>query len=75
MKLPKILLTVAVTSFLTAGFALAADKPATTEAKKAACCMKAEKDGKDCSHACCVEAMEAGKNCEKCGGAGMADKK
>lgn len=75
MKLPKFLLTIIAASFLTAGLALAADKPETAEAKKAGCCLKAEKDGKACGHACCVEAMEAGKNCEKCGGAGMAEKK
>jgi hypothetical protein len=76
MKLPKLFLSVFVASMLTAGLALAADeKPQTAEAKKAGCCVKAEKDGKACGHACCVEAMEAGKNCEKCGGSGLAEKK
>ncbi len=75
MKLPKILVTLIAALFLTAGYALAEDKPATAEPKKAACCAKAEKDGKDCGHGCCVKAMEAGKNCEQCGGAGMAEKK
>lgn len=75
MKLPKVLLALIAASFLTAGLAAADDKPQTAEAKKAGCCVKAEKDGKACGHACCVEAMEAGKNCEKCGGSGMAEKK
>ncbi len=76
MKLPKLFVSVVVALLLSAGLALAAnDAPKTAEAKKAGCCVKAEKEGKACGHACCVEAMEAGKNCERCGGAGMAEKK
>ena len=76
MKLPKILFTLAVASFLTSGFAYAvADGTASPEAKKAGCCMKAEKDGKVCAHECCVDAAKAGKNCEKCGGAGAVEAK
>ena len=74
MKLPQILVSVVAACVLSVA-AFAEDKPATAEAKKAGCCVKAEKDGKECSHACCVTAMEAGKNCEKCGGSGAAEKK
>ncbi len=61
-----------VFSLLAAGaFALgayAADPAKAPEGKKAGCCVKAEKDGKACSHGCCVEAAKDHKNCEKCGG-------
>lgn len=75
MKLPKIILSVIVASFLTAGFAFATASNAASDSKKAGCCVKAEKDGKTCDHACCVDAAKEGKNCEKCGGSGKAETK
>jgi len=72
MKLSKILFSLAAASVLTLGL-LAADpaKPAPA-GKKGGCCVKAEKEGKTCSHPCCVEAAKAHKNCEKCGGTNPA---
>ncbi len=76
MKLPKLLVTLVVASSLISGFAFAADAAAgSTAPKKAACCEKAAKDGKECGHECCAEAAKAGKNCEKCGGAGAIEAK
>ncbi len=75
MKFYKILFVVA--ALASASFALADDaKPAVpAEAHKAKCCLKAEKDGKTCSHECCIEAAKAGKNCEKCGGTNAPETK
>lgn len=75
MKSPKILLSLVVASFLTSGIAFAADAKPAAESKKAACCEKAAKEGKECGHECCAEAAKAGKNCEKCGGAGAVEAK
>jgi hypothetical protein len=30
------------------------------------CCVKAEAEGKECTHQCCVDAHKAKKTCEKC---------
>jgi hypothetical protein len=72
MKLKNTLLTLVVAT-LFSGAAFAAD-PAPV-AKKAGCCVKAEKAGHECDHECCVAAAKDGKNCEKCGGAGAVTKK
>ena len=64
MKSSKILLPFFVASMFVATFAFAG------EAKQAACCAKAAKDGAACTHGCCVTAAKDGKNCEKCGGSG-----
>lgn len=74
MKLPKILLSLLVASFLTAGFAFASGSD-SAESKQAGCCQKAEKNGKACDHECCADAAKDGKNCEKCGGSGKAEAK
>jgi hypothetical protein len=77
MKLPKILLSLVVASFLTSGLAFAADASAgsSTAPKKAGCCEKASKNGKTCEHECCAEAAKDGKNCPKCGGEGKLETK
>lgn len=36
--------------------------------KKAGCCAKAAKEGKNCPHLCCFEAAKKQKNCENCKG-------
>ena len=64
MKSSKLLLPFFVASMFAATFAFAG------EAKQAACCAKAAKDGAACTHGCCAEAAKDGKNCAKCGGAG-----
>jgi hypothetical protein len=72
MKSYKLLLVVAALASASFAFAEEAKKDAPAEPHKAKCCMKAEKDGKACTHECCVEAAKAGKNCEKCGGTNAA---
>jgi hypothetical protein len=76
--------TMRLCAIVTLGFALGyafadagdADKKKVGEGGKAKCCMKAEKDGKTCSHQCCVDGAKEGKNCEACGGHNKAkDKK
>jgi len=74
MKLKNTLVALIVGSLLTAGVAFGASEPAK-EAKAAACCAKAVKDGKTCTHECCIAAAKAGMNCEKCGGSGKAEVK
>jgi len=64
MKTPRLFVSLIVAFLCTASFALA------DEAKKAGCCVKAEKDGHACAHECCVAAAKDGKNCAKCGGSG-----
>ena len=54
-------------SLASAGFVFAAD---TAASKTAACCAKAQGEGKACAHPCCVEAAKAGDNCTKCKGSG-----
>lgn len=76
MKSLKKLITIAALALFAAGLSYAEDKKETaSEAKVAACCAAAEKDGKSCSHGCCVEASKAGQNCGRCGGSGAAAKK
>lgn len=50
----------------TAFVGYAADAGNKPEAKKPACCLKAEKEGKKCEKPCCVAAAKEGKVCEKC---------
>lgn len=66
MKSIRILLVLAIASFLSTAFLRAEE--AKNEGTKAKCCVKAEKKGEKCSHECCVAAAKEGKNCEKCGG-------
>lgn len=73
MKTLKIIATLAAPLFV-AGLAFAA-ADAKSEAKAAACCATAAKDGKTCAHACCVTATKAGNNCTTCGGVGALAKK
>lgn len=68
MKLPQFLLAFASASVIAVGLAFADPAKPAPAGTKGGCCVKAEKDGKTCSHPCCVEAAKAGKNCEKCGG-------
>ena len=71
MKNIRLLLALAVASFLTAAL-VNAEEPKKQEAKKAGteakCCLKAEKNGEKCTHECCVAAAKDHMNCEKCGG-------
>jgi hypothetical protein len=71
MKTIRLVLTLAVVSFVTAAVQ-AEDAPASKPAK---CCAKAEGKGEKCTHDCCVEAAKAGNNCEKCGGSGKVEEK
>jgi hypothetical protein len=71
MKLRNTITAIIVGSLLTAGFAFAAE----AAAKAAACCTKATKDGKPCTHECCVKAAKDGNNCTTCGGSGKAEVK
>ena len=74
MNLKKTIVSLIVGSLLAVGGLFAAE--AAKEAKAAACCTKATKDGKACDHPCCVTAAKAGNNCEKCNGVGkVADNK
>lgn len=66
MKLLKIIAMFAIVSLALGGLARADE--AKSESKKAACCTKAESEGKACGHECCVAAAKDGKACEKCGG-------
>jgi hypothetical protein len=75
MKSSKPLITLVAALFFAAGLAIAADAPKKEEAKVAACCATAAKDGKTCTHSCCVEAAKKGLNCTACGGSGAAPKK
>ncbi len=65
MKNIRLLLALAVASFVTVNFVNAVE--AHKEAAKAKCCMNAEKKGEKCGHECCVAAAKDGKGCEKCG--------
>ena len=55
--------------------ALAFFATVVAQAGPGACCKKAEKAGKACTHECCVSAAKEGKNCTKCGGSGDIEKK
>ena len=70
MKFIKVLTALAFAVALSTSLALAAEKEKakTPPGKVAGCCVKAAKDGKECSHPCCVEAAKDKKNCEKCKG-------
>lgn len=71
-KASKSLFALIAFSVATAGYVFAADK---VENKVAACCAKAQAEGKACAHACCVEAAKSGDNCTKCKGSGKIQKK
>lgn len=67
MKTTKLLVSLLACFALSAGLAFAGDgADKDKEAKKARCCMKAEKEGKTCDHECCVSAAKESKSCEKC---------
>jgi hypothetical protein len=70
MKTSKILFVIAAMIGASVAFAAEVKKEAAVAAHAAGCCVKAEKDGKDCGHACCIAAAKEGKNCERCGGSG-----
>lgn len=66
MKTLRITLSLALASFVFAGFAQASnEKPADAAA---GCCKKAAAADKTCTHGCCTTAAKENKNCEKCGG-------
>ena len=65
MKSFRLILAIAASFALIAGFAFAADTQAPAP-QKAGCCMKADQDGKKCPHECCAAAAKDGKACEKC---------
>jgi hypothetical protein len=67
------LLAVTITSLVFAGFSYAQD--AKVENKPGKCCVKAQADGKTCTHECCVTATKAGNHCTKCGGSGVIEQK
>lgn len=66
-------LAAGIASMVFAGLVFAAD--GKTESKPGKCCVKAQTDGKTCTHPCCVEAAKAGNNCTKCGGSGKIETK
>jgi hypothetical protein len=66
MKLIKSLTVFACAFALLAGPVLAADDT-KKDADLPACCAKAKKAGKECTHKCCAAAAKDGKTCEKCG--------
>jgi hypothetical protein len=67
------LLAITITSLVFAGFSYAQETK--VENKPGKCCVKAETDGKTCTHECCVTAAKAGNNCTKCGGSGVIEQK
>lgn len=78
MKSSKSLLAIFAASLFTVSLAFAAAAPAkdaTPAAKVAGCCVKAQGEGKTCTHGCCVEAAKTSDNCTKCGGSGKIAKK
>jgi hypothetical protein len=67
MKLIKSLTVFACAFALLAGSVRAADDAPKKDANLPACCAKAKKAGKECTHKCCQAAAKDGKTCEKCG--------
>lgn len=68
----KSLVALALGSIFAASMMFAAETK--VENKAAGCCLKAQAEGKTCTHACCVEAAKAGDNCTKCKGSGKIEK-
>ncbi|MGZ5517538.1 MAG: hypothetical protein ACXWJX_07555 [Limisphaerales bacterium] len=66
MKLIKSLTVFACAFALLAGPVLAADDAPKKDSELPACCAKAKKAGKECTHKCCAAAAKEGKTCEKC---------
>jgi hypothetical protein len=66
MKLIKSLTVFACAFALLAGTVLAADDAPKKDSDLPACCAKAKKAGKECTHKCCQAAAKEGKTCEKC---------
>jgi hypothetical protein len=66
MKLIKSLTVFACAFALLAGPVLAADDAPKKDSDLPACCAKAKKAGKECTHKCCAAAAKEGKTCEKC---------
>ncbi|MDB6056157.1 MAG: hypothetical protein JWO95_1, partial [Verrucomicrobiales bacterium] len=60
MKLIKSLTVFACAFALLAGPVLAADDAGKKEAELPACCAKAKKAGKECTHKCCAAAAKDG---------------
>lgn len=66
-------LAAGIASLVFAGSVFAAEGKVENKAGK--CCVKAQSEGKTCTHTCCVEAAKAGNNCTKCGGSGKIETK
>src|SRR5439155_26068638 len=66
MKRIKSLTVFACAFALLAGPVLAADDAPKKDSELPACCAKAKKAGRECSHKCCAAAAKEGKTCEKC---------
>jgi hypothetical protein len=66
MKLIKSLTVFACAFALLAGPVLAANDAPKKDSELPACCAKAKKAGKECTHKCCAAAAKDGKTCEKC---------
>lgn len=75
MKTIRLVLTLAVASFIAAAVQAEDQKADAPAPKQAKCCVKAEAKGEKCTHDCCVEAAKDGNNCEKCGGSGKIEPK
>ena len=75
MKNLRLVLALAVASFVAAAVHAEEKKDAAVVSKQAGCCAKAEAKGEKCTHECCVEAAKAGNNCEKCHGSGKIEPK
>lgn len=75
MKLIKSLTVFACAFALLAGSVLAANDAPKKDADLPACCAKAKKAGKECTHKCCQAAAKDGKTCEKCAAKGKNKKK
>jgi hypothetical protein len=65
MKSFRLILAIAASFALIAGFAFAADTQAPAP-QKSGCCAQADKDAKKCAMECCAAAAKEGKACAKC---------
>ena len=75
MKLIKSLTVFACAFALLAGPVLAANDAPKKDSDLPACCAKAKKAGKECTHKCCQAAAKEGKTCEKCASKTKKEKK
>jgi hypothetical protein len=66
MKLIKSLTVFACAFALLATVSVRADDAPKKASDLPACCAKAKKAGKECTHKCCQAAAKDGKTCEKC---------